>query len=121
MVAIRERGCVGGEMIGGGVFILLFLGMIPAEGLQCTNIDDVLHMSKVQGYRTTIQPRRPPPPPKEQEKRGVAEAPTSPSATPPLREQGASTYIGHCSDLYRFVCGPIVVRMRTNSGSYADQ
>ena len=107
MVVIREREYVDGEMVGGGVFIRLFLGMIPAEGLQCTNIDDVLHMSKVQGYRTTIQPRRPPPPPKEQEKRGVAEAPTSPSATPPLREQGASTYIGHCSDLYRFVCGPI--------------
>lgn len=77
-------------------------------------------MSKVQGYRTTIHPRRPPPAPKGQEEKGVAEAPSSPSATPPLREKGVSTYIGHCSDLYRSRARPIVVRMRTNIGSLAD-
>ena len=107
MVVIREREYVDGEMVGGGVFIRLFLGMIPAEGLQCTNIDDVLHMSKVQGYRTTIHPRRPPPPPKGREGKGTAEAPSSPSSTPPLREPGASTYIGHCADLYRSRARPI--------------
>ena len=78
-------------------------------------------MSKVQGYRTTIHPRRPPPAPKGQGEKGAAEAPSSPSATPPLREQGASTYIGHCSDLYRSRARPIVVRMRTNIDSLADQ
>ena len=77
-------------------------------------------MSKLQGYRTTIHPRRPPPTPKEREGKGVAEAPSSPSATPPLREKGVSTYIGHCSDLYRSRARPIVVRMRTNIGSLAD-
>ena len=94
--------------------------MIPAEGLQCTNIDDVLHMSKLQGHRTTIHPRRSPPPPKGQEEKGVDEAPSSPSAIPPLREKGVSAYIGHCSDLYRSSARPIVVRMRTNIGSLAD-
>ena len=107
MVVIRERECVDGEMIGGGVFILLFLGMIPAEGLQCTNIDDVLHMSKLQGHRTTIHPRRSPPPLKGQEGKGAAEAPSSPYATPALREKGVTTYIGHCSDLYRSSTRPI--------------
>ena len=34
-------------------------------------------------------------------------APSSPSATPPLREKGVSTYIGHCSDLYRSSVRPI--------------
>ena len=103
------------------VFILLFLGMIPAEGLQRTNIDDVLHMSKVQGSRTTIHPRRTPPPPKGREGKGAAEAPSSPSVTPALREKGVTTYIDHCSDLYRSRARPIVVRMRTNIGSLADQ
>ena len=70
--------------------------------------------------RTTIQPRRPPPPPKGQEEKGVAEAPSSPSSTPPLRGKGVSTYISHCSDLYRSRARPIVVRMRTNIGSLAD-
>ena len=78
-------------------------------------------MSKVQGYRTTIHPRRPPPLPKRQEEKGVTEAPSSASATPPLREKGVSTYIGHCSDLYRSSARPIVVRMWTNIGSLADQ
>jgi len=64
-------------------------------------------MSKVQGHRTTIHPRRPPPPPKGQEGKGVAEAPSSPSATPPLREKGVTTYIDHCSDLYRSRARPI--------------
>ena len=77
-------------------------------------------MSKVQGYRTTIHPRRPPPTPKGQEEKGVDEAPYSPSSTPPLREKSVSTYIGHCSDLYRSRARPIVVRMRTNIGSLAD-
>lgn len=77
-------------------------------------------MSKVQGYRTTIHPRRPPPAPKGREEKGVAEAPSSPSSTPPLREQGVSTYISHCSDLYRSSARPIVVRMRTNIGSLVD-
>lgn len=77
-------------------------------------------MSKVQGYRTTIHPRRSPPTPKGQEGKGTDEAPSSPSAPSPLREKGASTYIGHCSDLYRSSARPIVVRMRTNIGSLAD-
>ena len=77
-------------------------------------------MSKVQGYRTTIHPRRPPPPPKGQEVKGATEAPSSPSSTPPLREKGVTTYIDHCSDLYRSRARPIVVRMRTNIGSLAD-
>ena len=70
--------------------------------------------------RTTIPPRRPTPPPKGREGKGAAEAPSSPSVTPPLREKGVSTYIGHCSDLYRSRAWPIVVRMRTNIGSLAD-
>ena len=78
-------------------------------------------MSKVQGYRTTIKPRRPPPAPKGWEGKGVDEAPFSPSTTPPLRGKGVSTYIGHCSDLYRSSARAIVVRMRTNIGSLADQ
>ena len=78
-------------------------------------------MSKVQGYRTTIHPRRPPPPPKGQEVKGATEAPSSPSSTPPLREKGVTTYIDHCSDLYRSRARPIVVRMRTNIDSLADQ
>lgn len=77
-------------------------------------------MSKVQGYRTTIHPRRPPPAPKGREGKGVAEAPSSASATPPLREKSVSTYIGHCSDLYRSSARPIVVRMQTNIDSLAD-
>ena len=32
MVVIRQRGCVGGEMLGGGVFTFLFLENILAEG-----------------------------------------------------------------------------------------
>ena len=41
------------------------------------------------------------------ERRYVAEAPSSPSATPPLREKGVSTYIGHCSD-----CNGLIKRDR---------
>ena len=59
-------------------------------------------MSKVQGYRTTIQPRRPPPAPKGREEKGIDKAPSSPSTTPPLREKGVSTYIGSLADHYRF-------------------
>ena len=70
--------------------------------------------------RTTIPPRRPTPPPKGREGKGAAEAPSSPSVTPPLREKGVSTYIGHCSDLYRSSARPIVVRMQTNIDSLAD-
>ena len=73
-------------------------------------------MSKVQGYRTTIQPRRPPHAPKGREGKGVAEAPYSPSSTPPLREKGVSTYIGRARDQYRFVCGPILVHSQTTIG-----
>ena len=62
-------------------------------------------MSKVQGYRTTIPPRRPPPAPKGQEEKGIAEAPTSPSTTPALREKGVSTYIRHCSDCNGLIKG----------------
>ena len=76
-------------------------------------------MSKIQG-NTYDAPRRPPPPLKGQEGKGVAEALSSPSATPPLREKGVSTYIGHCSDPYRSSARPIVVRMQTNIGSLAD-
>ena len=64
-------------------------------------------MSKIQGNTYDAPPRRPPPPPKGQEEKGVDEAPTSPSATPPLREKSVSTYIGHCSDLYRSSARPI--------------
>ena len=63
-------------------------------------------MSKIQG-NTYDAPRRPPPPPKGQEEKGVDEAPYSPSSTPPLREKSVSTYIGHCSDLYRSRARPI--------------
>ena len=55
--------------------------------------------------RTTIHPRRPPPAPKGRERKGVDEAPSSPSATPPLREKGVSTYIGHCSDCNGLIKG----------------
>ena len=37
------------------------------------------------------------------------------------RIKSALTYIGHCSDLYRSRARPIVVRMRTNIDSLADQ
>ena len=73
-------------------------------------------MSKVQGYRTTIHPRRLPPRPKGGEGKGIDEAPSPPYATPPLREQGESTYIGHCSDLYRSNARPIKVHSQTNIG-----
>ena len=76
--------------------------------------------ARYRATRTKTHPRRPPPLPKRQEEKGVAEAPSSASATPALREKGVSTYIGHCSDLYRSSARPIVVRMRTNIGSLAD-
>ena len=76
--------------------------------------------ARYRATRTKTHPRRPPPLPKRQEEKGVAEAPSSASATPALREQGVSTYIGHCSDLYRSSARPIVVRMRTNIGSLVD-
>ena len=76
--------------------------------------------ARYRATRTKTHPRRPPPLPKRQEEKGVAEAPSSASATPALREKGVSTYIGHGSDLYRSRARPIVVRMRTNIDSLAD-
>ena len=65
--------------------------------------------ARYRATRTTIHPLRPPPAPKGREGKGTAEAPSSPSATPPLREKGVSTYIGHCSDCNGLIKGGQVV------------